>query len=83
MAEENEIVFNSSDEALQKLADMTGKKVMVPAKAEPTVAEDEEAVVADNGIPGTLRKEGEKKGKAIQEAYDNAADSLEKSGVMD
>lgn len=35
---EQEIIFQSSDEALQMLADVTGKKIMIPDKAEPTVA---------------------------------------------
>jgi TRAP-type uncharacterized transport system substrate-binding protein len=35
-----EMIFNSEDAALQKLADITGKRIAVLDKAEPTVAAD-------------------------------------------
>ena len=47
---EREIIFQSSDEALQMLAEVTGKKIMIPDKAEPTVASQADANQINNEI---------------------------------
>jgi len=40
---DKEIVFQSVNEAFQMLADITGKKIIVPDKAEATIASQEDA----------------------------------------
>jgi len=67
--EENEIIFNSSEEAFQKLADLTGKKVMIPNQEGPVVENEEESVVSSEA-GDDLRKRGK--------AYENAADLVDK-----
>ena len=68
----DEVVFQTAEEAFQKLADLTGKKVMVPDKAEPTIAEDseqeEETVVSED--VDSLRENFETKGKKYLDIAD-------------
>jgi hypothetical protein len=65
-----EMYFNTEDEALQALADATGKKIHVLDKAEPTVAGDEESKsAASEDVPKTLRDRADK--------YNEIADEIE------
>ena len=52
-----EIIFNSTNEAFQMLANITGKKIIIPDKAEPKVAlkadleqSNNEAIIAEDDI---------------------------------
>ena len=70
-----EVVFQTAEEAFQKLADLTGKKVMVPDKAEPTVAEDENEEEATNAQTGNITEIKEEL-KTKSEKYKEIADQL-------
>jgi len=72
---QDEVIFQTAEEAFQKLADLTGKKIMVPDKAEPTVAEEnqeEEAVTGGTTkeLADKLREQGEKYGEAADKLED-------------
>jgi ABC-type Na+ efflux pump permease subunit len=62
----DEVVFQTAEEAFQKLADLTGKKIMVPDKADPTVAEEEKAQKEESVVSGEfdeLSKDIESRGQ--------------------
>ena len=66
-----EMVFNSYDEACQKLADITGMRVSIPDKAEAKIAQD-----IDFDAEIEKHEEAADQIKKIKEQYDSAMEKV-------
>jgi len=91
--EKGSVFYDSEEEALQHLADLTGKSIKIPNKSEPTVAnedvdedEDKDSMTSSD-IGDSLRNQGEEVTKkfdeaasAIDEAIGSVSSAVEGSG---
>ena len=71
-----ELIFNSVEEACQMLADVTGKKIVIPDKAEPTVASQADADQISDEISEEEANEATTAESEITQKIDQKIDDL-------